>query len=265
MPAEDLATSFWTDNNDLVTAVTAVVLAVLLVAALRRAFAGRGRKLAEAVSRGELSPEVDTRLRLVERLIYAVVLLIGISIALSQFEGVKSIGEKLLASGAIAAAIVGFAARQTLANVVAGVMLAITQPVRVGDWILFEDEYGAVEDITLTFTFLRTNSERRVIIPNEKMASSVLRNDTLRVPVVGTEASVWLPPEADAQRALEVLGEGASVAEVTFEGTRLVASGEKVAPADKAKTEAALRAATLAKLRAAGLLKQAGDGGSGPN
>ena len=258
-------TTFWQANNDLVTAVTAIVLAVLIVAVLRRAFASRGRKLAEAVNRGELSPEVDTRLRLVERLIYALVLLIGISIALSQFEGVKSIGEKLLASGAIAAAIVGFAARQTLANLVAGVMLAITQPVRVGDWILFEDEYGAIEDITLTFTFLRTNSERRVIIPNEKMVASVLRNDTLKVPVVGPEASVWLPPHADAQRALEVLGERASIAESSFEGTRVVVSGDKVPPAEKARRESQLRAEALAQLRGAGLLAEAGDGGSRPN
>ena len=265
MPAEDLATSFWADNSDLVTAVAAIVLSILLVGVLRRAFASRGRKLAQAVARGELSPEVDTRLRLVERLIYAVVIMIGVSIALSQFEGVKSIGEKLLASGAIAAAIVGFAARQTLANVVAGVMLAITQPVRVGDWLLFEEEYGAVEDITLTFTFLRTGSERRVIIPNEKMASSVLRNDTLRTPVVGVEVSVWLPPEADAGRALEILGEGAAVAESTAEGTRIGVSGEKVPPAEKARREAELRAVTLARLRGAGLLRQAGDGGPGPN
>ena len=259
------AASFWQDNNDLVTAVAAIVLAALIVAVLRRAFASRGRKLAEAVTRGELSPEVDTRLRLVERLIYAVVLLIGISIALSQFEGVKSIGEKLLASGAIAAAIVGFAARQTLANVVAGVMLAITQPVRVGDWILFDEEYGAVEDITLTFTFLRTNSERRVIIPNEKMASSVLRNDTLRVPVVGVEASVWLPPGADARRALAVLGEGATVAESTVEGIRVVVSAEKAPPAEKARREAQLRADALARLRHAGLLGGAGDERADPN
>jgi small-conductance mechanosensitive channel len=258
------AASFWQDNNDLVTAVVAIVLAVLIVAILRRAFASRGRELAEAVTRGELSPEVDTRLRLVERLIYALVLMIGIAIALSQFEGVKSIGEKLLASGAIAAAIVGFAARQTLANLVAGVMLAITQPVRVGDWILFDDEYGAVEDITLTFTFLRTNSERRVIIPNEKMASSVLRNDTLRIPVVTPEASVWLPPHADAQRALEVLGDGASVAESSFEGTRMVVSGDKVVPPEKARREGQLRAEALAKLRGAGLLAK-GDEPSGPN
>ena len=259
MPAADLATDFWSQNNDLVTAVTAIVLSILLVAALRRAFASRGRKLAEAVNRGELSPEVDTRLRLVERLVYAVIVLIGIAIALSQFEGVKSIGEKVLASGAIAAAIVGFAAQRTLANLVAGVMIAVTQPIRVGDWIHFEEEYGAVEDITLTFTFLRTPSERRVIIPNEKIASSVLKNDTLKVPVVGVEVSLWLPPEADAQRALEVLGEAAGIAEVTFEGTRLSVSGEKVAPPEKAGREAALRAQSLARLREAGLLRQAGD------
>ena len=259
------AASFWQDNNDLVTAVAAIVLAVLLVGILRRAFASRGRKLAEAVNRGELSPEIDTRLRLVERLVYALVLMIGIAIALSQFEGVRSIGEKLLASGAIAAAIVGFAARQTLANVVAGVMLAVTQPVRVGDWLLFEDEYGAVEDITLTFTYLRTTSERRVIIPNEKMASSVLRNDTLRVPVVSAEASVWLPAGADTRRALAVLGEGTSVAESKAEGIRLVVSGDKVPPPEKAKREGQLRADALAKLRDAGLLEQAGDEGADPN
>lgn len=265
MPGTDLATTFWADHNELVTAVVAILLSVLVVAVLRRAFASRGRKLAEAVSRGELSPEVDTRLRLVERLIYAVVMVVGVSIALSQFEGVKSIGEKLLASGAIAAAIVGFAARQTLANVVAGVMLAITQPIRVGDWILYEDEYGAVEDITLTFTFLRTVSERRVIIPNERLASSVLRNDTLGTPVVGVEASVWLPAEADAGRALEVLGEQARLAEVTAEGARVAVSGEKVPPAEKGRREAELRARAVAQLRAAGLLRQAGDAGPPAN
>jgi small-conductance mechanosensitive channel len=265
MPAEHLATDFWAENSDLVTAVVAIALSVLIVAVLRRAFAGRGRKLAEAVNRGELSPEVDTRLRLVERLVYAIVIMIGVAIALSQFEGVKSIGEKVLASGAIAAAIVGFAAQRTLANLVAGVMIAITQPIRVGDWIHFEDEYGAVEDITLTFTFLRTGSERRVIIPNEKIASSVLRNDTLHTPVVGVEVSLWIPPEVDAGRALQLLGAKAAVAEVSFEGTRLTVSGERVPPAEKVSSENALRGRALAELRTAGLLPEAGDRGSGAN
>jgi hypothetical protein len=104
-----------------------------------------------------------------------------------------------------------------------------------------------------------------VIIPNEKIASSVLRNDTLHTPVVGVEVSVWIPPEADAQRALELLGEKAAVAEVSFEGTRLTVSGDKVLPPEKVRSENALRGASLARLRAGGLLREAGDGGSGAN
>ena len=52
----------------------------------------------------------------------------------------------------LVAAIIGFAARQTLANAVAGIMLAITQPLRVGDWVTFEEQYGVVEDVRLNFT-----------------------------------------------------------------------------------------------------------------
>ena len=66
--------------------------------------------------------------------------------------GVDRLAARLLASGAIAAAIIGFAARQTLANFVAGIMLAVTQPLRIGDWVYFEDHYGVVEDIRLNYT-----------------------------------------------------------------------------------------------------------------
>ena len=58
-------------------------------------------------------------------------------------------------------------------------MLTITQPLRVGDWVTFEDHYGVVEDVRLNFTVLRTLSEQRIVIPNERLASGVLRNDTL--------------------------------------------------------------------------------------
>ena len=104
------------------------------------------------------------------RLIYAVILLVGVAIALSQFAGVDEIAASLLASGVVAAAIIGFAARQTLANFVAGVMLAITQPIRVGDWVTFEGHYGVVEDVRLNYTILRTAGETRVVIPNERLA-----------------------------------------------------------------------------------------------
>ena len=98
------------------------------------------------------------------------ILLIGIAIALSGFTGISKLATSLLASGAIAAAIIGFAARQTLANFIAGIMLAITQPIRVGDWVTFEGNYGVVEDVSLNHTVLRTATEQRIVIPNEKLA-----------------------------------------------------------------------------------------------
>ena len=148
---------------------------------------------------------LDTRLRFVRRLIYAAILLIGIAIALSQFTGVSKLAASLLASGAIAAAIIGFAARQTLANVVAGIMLAITQPLRVGDWVTFEGNYGVVEDVRLNYTVLRTASDERVVIPNERLAAGHPAQRHARLGRVGARRVVWLPPEADVERALAAL------------------------------------------------------------
>jgi small-conductance mechanosensitive channel len=233
--------------------------ALALVWALRFLFERRARRLAASVLRGELTPEADTRLRLIERLVYATILTIGIAAALSKFDAVREIGRALLTSGAIAAAVIGFAARQTLANVVAGVMIAVTQPLRIGDWVDFEEHYGVVEDITLSYTVVRTGADQRVIIPNEKLASGVLRNDSLVSAPVAVDVSVWLPATGDAEKAIEVLeaetGGSVSVAEAVPWGIRLAVGGEAVAPPDRAMREAELRRACLRRLRAEGLLQ----------
>ena len=142
------------------------------------------------------------------RLIYAVILLIGIAIALSEFTGIYNSPRSLLASGAIAAAIIGFAARQMLANFVAGIMLAITQPIRVGDWVTFEGNYGVVEDVRLNYTILRT-ADRAADRDPEREAG---RRDPARTTrwwstSSRSTSSVWLPPEADVERAIAALRE----------------------------------------------------------
>jgi small-conductance mechanosensitive channel len=186
------------DDGQWEVVVGAIVVALVLAFVVERLFSRRAERLAEAVSRGHVSRETATRLRFVRRLIYAVILLAGVVVALSQFRGVDQIAASLLASGVVAAAIIGFAARQTLANFVAGVMLAITQPIRVGDWVRFEDHYGVVVDVRLNYTVLRTAGETRLVIPNEKLASGILQNDTLVDDQVGLEVTVWIPPGADA-------------------------------------------------------------------
>ncbi|MEA2357213.1 MAG: small conductance mechanosensitive channel, partial [Solirubrobacteraceae bacterium] len=139
----------------------------------------------------------------------------------------------------------------------AGVVLAVTQPVRIGDLVTFEGETGTVEDVSLTYTWLRTGSDARLIIPNERLAAGVLRNDSIRSPTVALEVSLWLAPDVDeaaAVAALEALPEVTSVriADVTDTGIRLQIAGPPVPPSERLAREGELRGATLRALREAG-------------
>jgi small-conductance mechanosensitive channel len=236
-----------------ITAAVAVGVSILVAFIVHRAFEQRAR-----LTRGVHSPVLDTRLRFVRRVLIAAIIIVGLFLALNQFASLSRLATSLLASGAIAAAILGFAARQTLANFVAGVMLAVTQPLRIGDWVSFEDAYGIVEDVRLNYTVLRTPSEQRIVIPNERLAGGIMRNDTLVVAAVSLDVSVWIAPGADADRAVRVLAEetsgGASVAEATPDGIRISVTGERVTPAEKGAREADLRARCLQRLHTEGLL-----------
>jgi small-conductance mechanosensitive channel len=250
--------------SDEITGVVTLVLAFALAAAVDRALRGRARGLAARMSGGELSPVVDTRLRFMRRVIEAVIIVIGLSLAISQFTALDRLASTVLASSAIAAAVIGFAARQVLANAIAGVVIAVTQPLRIGDLVTFEDQTGTVEDISLTYTWLRMASEARLIIPNERLATGMLRNDSIRSPTVALEISLWLSPNADEAEALEVLAavedaRSAHIADITETGVRVLVSGPPVPPSERLAREAALRARTLAALREAGI-PRAGSG-----
>ena len=254
MSASDL--DWWT-GHPAIRAAVIFAFFILLALVFDRWFAARAQRVAGRMMRGGITQQADTRLRFVRRLVSLALILVGTLAALSQFEGLGRVAGSLLASGALVAAIVGFAARSTLANLIAGIMLTITQPLRVGDWITFEDHYGVVEDVRLNFTVLRTASDERVVIPNERIASGVLRNDTLEAGVVGLDVSVWLPAGADVPRALDVLRESGlavTIAETAADGTRLAVGDERVPPAERAEREAELRERAMRRLAADGLL-----------
>jgi small-conductance mechanosensitive channel len=260
MRAADLLTaaSWWDEYRNDVTAILTVLAAIVAARLVDRAIVRRGGRVREAVTgRADLSPEVSTRLRLVRRLITAGIVVIGIALAFTQFPTITRLATGILASSAILGLVIGFAARTPIANAVAGILLAITQPIRIGDMVTFEDETGTVEDMRLSYTYVRTGDGRRIVIPNERLAQSTIENHTIVDPRVRVEASLWIPPDADAIHALSVLREeqdvDVEIAEVDKDGVRLVAGTWAQSFEERGPMEAGLRAACLQRLQREGL------------
>ena len=238
-------------DRDVVTAIVTVAVALVLAEVVDRMLARRGKKLTDG-----LSPVANTRMRLVRRLIFATILVVGLMLALSQFDGIRQVATGVLASSAVLGLVVGFAARQTLANAIAGILLAITQPIRIGDLVTFEEETGEVEDVQLSYTYIRLDDGRRLIVPNERLAQSSIFNHTVVDPRVKIEVSVWLPPGADLDKAIELAeqeGVEAVVAEVDQEGVRLSANTWAERASERGPAAARLRRAWLRRLREHGL------------
>src|SRR5918999_1120947 len=116
MPAADLATvgSFLDDNANEVTAAATLLVSFVIARVTDRALLRRGLSMSELVSGRPLAPESVTRLRLVRRLVFATIIVIGIALALAQFPSVKRVATGILASSAVPRAVLGLAPRQTL-------------------------------------------------------------------------------------------------------------------------------------------------------
>jgi small-conductance mechanosensitive channel len=185
-----------------------VTLLVLLAAAwvVSRAInLGFKRALARHRERGTLQPETATQMALARRLLYVTVWITAIAIGLSQFPELRLVSAGLLASAGVSGLVVGFAARGTLGNAIAGVTISITQPIRIGDDVEIKGERGIVEDIHFTFTVLRLGDGRRLIIPNDTLASEVIKNATMGGVTRVTRAEMLVPPSGSPESVREAL------------------------------------------------------------
>lgn len=97
-------------------------------------------------------------------------------LALSQFTSLQRLATGVLASTAVVGLIVGFAAQHTIANMVAGVQIAVSQPIRIGDLIGFDETEGRVTDITLSYTYVDPGDGSSVVIPNQLLVEGVVHN-----------------------------------------------------------------------------------------
>ncbi len=251
--------TFWESNGDWISAAITMLIAVALAFIIDRFVIGRATRVASKVSDTTVSRATTTRLRMIRRLVFAAIIVVGLGIALSQFDKLNRLANAVLASSAVLGLVLGFAAQKILANPLAGILLAISQPIRIGDTVTIEDETGRVSDLTLSHTFIDTGDGRLVIVPNEVVVTNVVVNRStgnLNAPVM---ASLWVPPDADLSRAREALTvlepSQVEIAEITPDGVRIEVHGPRRPGGTRASgEEAALRERAQRALREAGVL-----------
>lgn len=124
------------------------------------------------------SRKVHTQYNILERIIIFIIILTAISITLMLFEDVKKIGFSLFASAGIATVILGLAAQKVIGTILAGLQIAITQPIRIDDVVIVEKEWGWIEEIALTYVVVRIWDKRRLVLPSTYFIEQPFQNWT---------------------------------------------------------------------------------------
>jgi small-conductance mechanosensitive channel len=106
-----------------------------------------------------------TKIKFVKRMVVILVVTIGVSILLLSFESVRQYGVGILTSAGIVSVIIGFAAQKSLANLMAGIQIAFTQPIKIDDVVIVEGEWGRIEEINLTYVVVNIWDLRRIVLP----------------------------------------------------------------------------------------------------
>lgn len=146
---------------------------------------------AESVSDEVIARSRQTRVTILARSAGGVIIVVTVALMLFNVPAVRSVGVTLMASAGLAALAVGAAAQPALKSLIAGLQMAITEPIRIGDLVTIDGQNGRVEDIRMSYVVIRTGDERRVIVPTSKFLDTTFENWT-RV-TTGITGSVVLP------------------------------------------------------------------------
>ena len=130
---------------------------------------------------------INTQAKVIARTVMVLVLIAGTAMILMTFPGARQIGASLLASAGVAGLVVGIAARPLFSNLIAGLQIAIAQPLRIDDVLIVKGEWGRVEEITGTYVVLRIWDQRRLIIPLQWFIENPFENWTrASAEIIGT-------------------------------------------------------------------------------
>jgi small-conductance mechanosensitive channel len=134
------------------------------------------------VERGEMTDlalrGLRTQVVVLRRIASIVVGVVAVALILVQFEVVRTVGVSLLASAGIAGVVLGLAAQRSIATLLAGLQLSITQPLRMGDTVIVEGEWGQIEEIHLTYVVVKIWDERRLVVPMNRFLEQSFQNWT---------------------------------------------------------------------------------------
>jgi small-conductance mechanosensitive channel len=135
---------------------------------------------------------VQTQARVLSRTAMFLVGLLGVATVLMTFPSVRQFGASLLASAGVAGIVIGFAARPVLTNLLAGLQIALAQPIRLDDVLIVENEWGRVEEITGTYVVLRIWDERRLVIPLQWFVENPFQNWTRKSSQIIGTVFLWV-------------------------------------------------------------------------
>jgi small-conductance mechanosensitive channel len=124
------------------------------------------------------SRKYQTQFNILERILIFMIIIIAMGLILMLFKDVRRIGISLFASAGVAGIIIGFAAQRIIGTVIAGIQIAITQPIRLDDVVIVEGEWGKIEEITLTYVVVNIWDKRRLIVPTTYFFDKPFQNWT---------------------------------------------------------------------------------------
>ncbi|MBC2665110.1 mechanosensitive ion channel [Novosphingobium flavum] len=119
-----------------------------------------------------------TRIAILSRSLSFVIVFVTVALMLLSIPGVRNVGVTLITSAGLAALAVGAAAQPALKSLIAGIQMALTEPIRIDDHVVVEGESGRIEDIRMTYVVIRTSDERRLIVPTAKFLETTFQNWT---------------------------------------------------------------------------------------
>src|SRR5438445_2683289 len=231
----------------------------MLIAAIVIVIAWAVAKIVDwRISRRNLDPAAATRYNVLRRVIFSTIVFVGVLSALLVIPDVRAVAGGVLASSAVIGLVIGFASQRTIGNVVAGVLIAVSQPLRLGDEVEVEGTQGVVEEIGLTYTWIRTRDNDRLVVPNEKLASESIRNSTIRSAETLAEVQVQVPASADLRAVVRSLQEDGEEVYVTDLGDKATIVVRKRVPriGETERAESDLRLSVAERLKAAGAYGQ---------